>query len=205
LLENGRIVAIIAAGEAQRKADHVVDAAGRVLLPGLFDMHAHVDFWEGGLHLAAGVTTVRDMGADNPTMLQIIAQEEAGTLLAPRIVPTGFIEGESPCRATRIVIKNVDEAKHAVDWYHEHHYPQIKIYNSFPKDILPEVTQYAHARGMRVGGHIPAFSRAEQAVRAGYDEIQHINQLLLNFLVDDKTDTRTLARFYLPPKRSRTD
>jgi hypothetical protein len=85
-----------------------------------------------------------------------------------------------------------------VDWYHEHHYPQIKIYNSFPKDILPEVTQYAHARGMRVSGHIPAFLRAEQAVLAGYDEIQHINQLLLNFLVDEKTDTRTLTRFYLP-------
>jgi len=202
LLENGRIVTISAAGEAQRAADHIVDATGRVLLPGLFDMHVHIGFWEGGLHLAAGVTTVRDMGTDNATMQQIIAQEEAGTLLAPHIVPTGLIEGESPNAARHgFVIKNLDEAKHAVDWYHNHRYPQIKIYNSFPKDILPEVTQYAHARGMRVSGHVPAFLRAEQAVLAGYDEIQHINQVLLNFLVDDKTDTRTLARFYLPAEK----
>jgi imidazolonepropionase-like amidohydrolase len=202
LLENGRIVAIDAAGRAPRAADHVVDATGRVLLPGLFDMHAHIGFWEGGLHLASGVTTVRDMGADNATMQQIIAQEEAGTLLAPHIVPAGFIEGESPSAArSGFVIKNLDEAKHAVDWYHEHHYPQIKIYNSFPKEILPEVTQYAHARGLRVSGHIPTFLRAEQAVLAGYDEIQHINQVLLNFLVDDNTDTRTLARFYLPAEK----
>jgi hypothetical protein len=50
---------------------------------------------------------------------------------------------------------------------------------------------------MRVSGHIPAFMKAEEAVRAGYDEIQHINQVLLNFYVTPKTDTRTLARFYL--------
>src|SRR5262249_28295820 len=136
LLDNGRIVAILTAGEAPRAADHQIDGAGRVLLPGLFDMHVHIGFWEGGLHLAAGVTTVRDMGADNATLQQIIAQEEAGTLLAPHIVPTGFIEGESPSAARHgFVIKNLEEAKRAVDWYHQHRYLQIKIYNSFPKDI----------------------------------------------------------------------
>lgn len=202
LLENGRIVAINTAGELQPAADHKIDATGRVLLPGLFDMHVHSDFWGGGLHLAAGVTTVRDMGTDNAKLQQIIAREEAGTLLAPRIVPTGFIEGESPSASRReFVIKDLAEAKQAVDWYHEHHYLQIKIYNSFPKDILREVAQYAHDRGIRVGGHIPVFLRAEEAVAQGYDEIQHINQVLLNFLVDDKTDTRTLARFYLPAEK----
>jgi hypothetical protein len=50
---------------------------------------------------------------------------------------------------------------------------------------------------MRIGGHIPAFMRAEEAVRAGYDEIQHINQVMLNFLVKPEDDTRTLLRFYL--------
>src|SRR5258705_5892365 len=50
---------------------------------------------------------------------------------------------------------------------------------------------------MRVSGRIPAFMRAEEAVRAGYDEIQHINQVMLNFLVKPEDDTRTLLRFYL--------
>ncbi|MFO0984362.1 MAG: amidohydrolase family protein [Planctomycetota bacterium] len=202
LLMNGRIAAISAEREEQRKADHVVDAAGRVLLPGLFDMHAHTDFWQGGLHIAAGVTTIRDMGNDNETLLQIMAQEQAGTLLSSRIVPVGFIEGESP-NASRsgIIIRNLDEAKRAVDWYADHGWPQIKIYNSFPKDIVSDTAAYAHARGLRVSGHIPAFMRAEEAVRGGYDEVQHINQVLLNFLVTDKTDTRTLERFYLPAEK----
>ena len=54
---------------------------------------------------------------------------------------------------------------------------------------------------MRVSGHIPVFLRAQDAVEDGYDEIQHINQVLLNFLVDDKTDTRTPERFYLPAEK----
>jgi len=199
LLENGRIIAISNAGEEKRKADRVIDAGGRVLLPGLFDMHAHTSAWEGGLHLAAGITTVRDMGNDNATLQQLIEQEEAGTVLAPHIVPAGFIEGESPMSARNgFVIKDLAEAKHAIDWYSEHHYPQIKIYNSFPKAILAETTAYAHSKGMRVSGHIPVFLRAHDAVEDGYDEIQHINQVLLNFLVTDKTDTRTLDRFQLP-------
>ena len=202
LIANSRIIAISDAGAEKRKADHVIDAGGRILLPGIFDMHAHTSFWEGGLHLAAGITTIRDMGNDNATLQQLIAQEEAGTLLAPHVVPAGFIEGESPDSSrSGFVIKDLAEAKHAVDWYSEHHYPQIKIYNSFPKEILPETTAYAHSKGMRVSGHIPVFLRAHEAVEQGYDEIQHINQVLLNFLVDDNTDTRTLERFYLPAEK----
>jgi Amidohydrolase family len=202
LVRDGRIVSVSATGSGKAKADHVVDAGGRVLLPGLFDMHAHVGRWDGGLNIATGVTTVRDMGNDNATLQQIIAEEKAGTLLATRIVPAGFIEGESPMSARNgFVIKNLDEAKKAIDWYAEHGYPQIKIYNSFPKAILRDTTAYAHSKGLRVSGHIPAFLRAQEAVEQGYDEIQHINQVMLNFLVDDKTDTRTLVRFYLPAEK----
>lgn len=203
LLRDGRIAAITPAGSVAVKADHVIDAGNRVLAPGLFDMHAHYTAWDGGLHLATGITTIRDMGNDNTTLQGLIADEKAGRLLAPHIVPAGFIEGESPMSARNgFVIKNMDEVRHAVDWYAAHGYPQIKIYNSFPKDLVRETTAYAHSKGLRVSGHIPAFMRAQDAVAQGYDEIQHINQVLLNFYVDDKTDTRTLARFYLPAQKT---
>jgi imidazolonepropionase-like amidohydrolase len=57
----------------------------------------------------------------------------------------------------------------------------------------------AHARslGLRTGGHVPAFMTARQAVEAGYDELHHINQVTLNFLVSKTDDTRTLLRFNL--------
>ncbi len=202
LLRSGRIVSISDAGQQQAPAQQTIDAGGRVLLPGLYDMHGHIDQWQGGLHLAAGVTTVRDMGNDNATLQRLMAAERSGKLMSPSVVAAGFIEGESPMSARNgFVIKDLAGAKRAIDWYAKNGYPQIKIYNSFPKDILRETITYAHSLDIRVSGHIPVFARAQDAVDAGYDEIQHINQVLLNFLVDEKTDTRTLERFYLPAKR----
>lgn len=196
----GRVTTIVPAGSPDAGSDYAIDAAGRVLLPGLFDMHAHVaGNWEGGLHLAAGVTSVRDMGNDNATLQRTIDAAARGEVLAPQIVPAGFLEGESAFSARNgFVIKDLDGARHAVDWYAQHGYPQLKIYNSFPKDILKDTVAYAHSRGMRVSGHVPAFLRAQDVVDAGFDEIQHINQLMLNFFVTPTTDTRTLERFRLP-------
>ncbi len=198
----GRIAAVMPSGQPMRGVEHEIDAGGRVLLPGLFDMHTHTGRWDGGLHLAAGVTTVRDMGNDNATIQQIIDETANGQLLAPQIVPAGFLEGESPYSARiGFVIKTQQEAKDAVDWYAEHGYPQLKIYNSFPHAMVRETVAYAHSRGMRVSGHVPAFMRAQDVVEQGFDEIQHINQVLLNFLVTPATDTRTLDRFILPAER----
>ena len=199
VIRDGRIQAVLAMGEGN--GDRVIDAGGRVLTPGLFDMHGHIDEWQGGLHLAAGVTTVRDMGNDNATLQRLMSAERSGKLLSPSVVAAGFIEGESPMSARNgFVISDLAQAKRAVDWYADRKYVGIKIYNSFPKDILRETVAYAHSRDLRVSGHVPVYLRAQDAIDSGYDEIQHINQVLLNFLVDDTTDTRTLERFYLPAR-----
>jgi hypothetical protein len=188
----GRITAVLPAGAPVRGAVNEIDAAGRVLLPGLFDMHAHVGRWEGGLNIAAGVTSVRDMGNDNTQLQQILDETAAGKLLSPQVVPAGFLEGESQYAANGgFVVSTLPQAKNAIDWYAEHGYPQLKIYNSFPKAILKDTVAYAHSRGLRVSGHIPAGLRAFEALDAGYDEIQHINQLMLNFLATPQTETRT--------------
>lgn len=156
-----------------------------------------------GLNLAAGVTTVRDMGNDNATVQRIIDETARGELFGPQVVPAGFIEGESPYASrSGFIVDTLEEATSAVDWYAARGYPQIKIYNSFPRQHLRETVAYAHARGLRVSGHVPAFLRARTVVEYGFDELNHVNQVLLNFLVNDKTDTRTLERFYLPAART---
>jgi imidazolonepropionase-like amidohydrolase len=201
-LLRGKITQIVPTGTLQSPVAHEIDADNRIVLPGLFDMHGHLSRWEGALHLAAGVTTLRDMGNDNATLQQMIDEIDHDQLLAPTIVPTGFLEGESAFSARNgFVIKDLAEAQHAIDWYAARGYPQLKIYNSFPKDILKDTVSYAHSRGLRVSGHVPAFLKAEDVIAAGFDEIQHINQMLLNFLVKPDTDTRTLERFYLPAKQ----
>lgn len=198
----GKITAIVPTGSLTTVAENQIDAKGRIVLPGLFDMHGHISRWEGPLHLAAGVTSLRDMGNDNITLQQMMDEIDDDRLLAPSIFPTGFLEGESPYSARNgFVVKDLKGARLAIDWYASHGYHQLKIYNSYPKEILKETVAYAHQRGLRVSGHVPAFLKAEDVIAAGFDEIQHINQLLLNFLVKPETDTRTLERFYLPAKQ----
>jgi len=198
----GRITAVLPAGSPVRDADNTIDAAGRIVLPGLFDLHGHVDRWSGALNMSAGVTSVRDMGNDNKQLQAMLDETAAGKLMAPQVVPAGFLEGESPFSANGgFVIKDLPAARSAIDWYAERGYPQLKIYNSFPKAILKDTIAYAHQRGMRVSGHIPAGLRAQEALDAGYDEIQHINQVLLNFLVKPDTETRNLNRFVLPAEK----
>lgn len=194
----GRIASITAPGAEARAPATVIDGAGRYLLPGLFDMHGHEWRWNAMLQVAGGVTTVRDMGSDNRGLEELRTDIESGFVVGPRIVPTGFIEGNSPYASRLgIVIDTLDEGKAAIDWYAQRGRRQIKLYNSIRPEWVAPLAAYAHAQGMRVGGHIPAFMRAEEAVRAGYDEIQHINQVMLNFLVKPGDDTRTLLRFYL--------
>jgi hypothetical protein len=194
----GRIVSIAPPGSDLRDPATIVDGEGRYLLPGLFDMHGHEWRWNAMLQIAGGVTTVRDMGNDNKGLEELRTDIEDGSIVGPRIVPTGFIEGESPFASRLgIVIKSVDEGKAAIDWYKQRGRRQIKLYNSIQPDWVMPLASYAHAQGMRVGGHIPAFMRAQDAVSAGYDEVQHINQVMLNFLVKPGDDTRTLLRFYL--------
>ncbi|MEZ5458101.1 MAG: amidohydrolase family protein [Steroidobacteraceae bacterium] len=197
-VHEGRIGAVVAPGALGANAPTVFDAAGRTLLPGLYDMHSHEGSPGTMLQIAAGVTTVRDVANDNAELARLRERIAAGEVVGPHIVANGFIEGRSLLlRARRLRRRQRREGQAAVDWYAARGFRQLKLYNSFKPEWVGPVTEYAHARGLRVGGHVPAFMRAEEAVRAGYDELHHINQVVLNFLVKPTDDTRTLARFYL--------
>ncbi|MEX2149361.1 MAG: amidohydrolase family protein [Steroidobacteraceae bacterium] len=202
-VQDGRIAAIYPAGSPEREAATVIDGAGRALLPGLFDMHSHEDAWNAGLQIAGGVTTSRDMGSDNAFLAGLIADIARGDVVGPHIVPAGYIEGESPYSSRGgFVVGSVEEAEAAIDWYAQRGYRQVKLYNSMKPEWAAPVSAYAHSRGLRVSGHVPAFSRAERVVREGYDELQHINQLMLNFVSEPDTDSRTIVRFNLVGAKS---
>lgn len=177
----------------------VIDAAGKALLPGLFDMHVHLGLVDGPLHLAAGVTSVRDLANDTTVAPRVAAEWNAGTKVGPRVVVmAGFIDGSGPFTGpTGMRADSPEQARAAVAWYGDHGYTHIKLYSSLKPELVPVVAEEAHRRGMRVSGHIPEGMTAAEAVRAGFDEIQHANMLFLNFL-SDTLDTRTPQRFSGP-------
>jgi hypothetical protein len=203
-LFDGRITALTPAGALQANPQQVIDGAGATLLPGLFDMHAHLWPEAGAMYLAAGVTTVRDLANQNADLMQLKARIDGGRIPGPHVVPAGFIEGRSPFSARNgFVVDSLDAGLLAVDWYFARGYRQIKLYNSIKPEWVKPLAERAHAHGMTVAGHVPAFMRAEQAVDDGYDELTHINQVMLNFFVRPDQDTRTLLRFQLVAEQAR--
>ena len=176
----------------------VIDATGKTLLPGLWDMHAHVGDNDGLLNLAAGVTTVRDLANDTDSLLARRRRIAEGKEIGTRIVIAGIIDGRGPFQGpTKVLVSTEAEARAAVDNYKKLGYVQIKIYSSVPPAIVPAIIDEAHKNGLRVSGHIPAEMTADQCVRLGYDEIQHVNFLVLNFFPEIK-DTNTITRLTKP-------
>jgi hypothetical protein len=175
----------------------VVDGGGGTLLPGLFDSHAHLSDWDGALHVACGVTFARDPGNDNETLLRLEQRIVAGEVIGPRLRKSGFLEGASPFSAhLGFVVGTLDAALEKVRWYADHGFWGIKVYNSMNPEFVKPIAAEAHRLGLHVSGHVPAFMSSERAVRDGYDEINHLNQLLLSFIIDPlKEDTRTPFRF----------
>jgi hypothetical protein len=176
----------------------VVDLAGKALLPGLWDMHAHLGDPDGALDIASGVTTVRDVGNDSDKLDDFKKRYDEGTAVGPHVFRFGFIEGRNPKAAASTVTAETEaEAKAAVAEFARRGYEGIKIYNSMKPELVPLLAREAHARGMAVTGHIPVHMLANEAVRAGYDGIEHINMLFLNFFATHETDTRDTTRFTL--------
>lgn len=201
LIEGNRILAVTPAQDVPTGAE-VIDGNGKTLIPGLWDMHAHVGGTDGLLNLAAGVTSVRDMANDIDDLKARRKRIEAGEEVGTRIVMAGFIDGRGPYQGpSKVLVATGKEATDWVDRYASLGYVQIKLYSSFNPAFVPAVAAEAHRRGLRLSGHIPAFMSASDAVRAGYDEIQHLNMLLLNFM-PDVLDTRTPARFLEPARRA---
>jgi imidazolonepropionase-like amidohydrolase len=181
----------------------VIDLGGKAVMPGLVDMHSHTDRDSALLDIAAGVTTVRDVGNDPDFLDDLKAHFDDGSAVGPHIVRMGFIEGRGPKAASsRVTAMTPDEAKQAVEFFANRKYDGIKIYNSVPVELVPLLATEAHKRNMLVIGHIPVHMLAHEAVEAGYDGIEHINMLILNFVATHDTDTRDTTRFTLPADKA---
>jgi len=197
VMTGDRITAVGADGSVTIPAGAtVIDAAGKSLIPGLWDMHVHVQAGDDGLmHIAAGVTNARDMGNDTISVLALQKQFANGTLIGPRLMLAGLIDGSGPYQVpTGLLADDEATARKDVDWYAAHGYEQIKVYSSMKPELVPVIIAEAHAKGLRVSGHVPAHMTASQVVKLGFDEVQHANMLLLNFM-DTVKETQTMARF----------
>jgi len=162
----------------------VIEAAGRTLLPGLWDAHAHLRFpgaeelpdAERGaevLHLAAGVTTVRDMGSDTGQVVALRDAVAAGEAVGPRVLIAGFVYDTTQVDSALDPVASADDARALVDRFAALGFEQVKLHVFEARWAAPAIER-AKAHGMRVVGHFPDDWTTWDALEAGYDEMTHI-------------------------------
>ena len=204
VIENDRIIQIGKVSKVKTlPTDETIDGSGKMLLPGLWDNHSHYSIDQGLYHLAAGVTNVKDL-ANSLDLPELVQKLDTDELLGPEIsVLSGFIDFAGPYAGpTGKIVKTLEEGLEAVDYYANNGYQQIKLYSSIPPDWVKPMAERAHQRGIKVCGHVPSFMTAERAVKDGFDQIIHLNMIMLNFL-GDTLDTRSMLRFTRVAERAR--
>lgn len=195
LVSGNRIAAVEPGDEPATRGEVTIDGTGGTLIAGMYEMHAHTGQEGALLNLIAGITTMRDMGNDNAVLDKLIDRINSGTIAGPRIVRAGFVEGKSQFSANNgILVNSEQEAVDAARWYAARDYWAIKSYNSMNPAWIPAMVKEAHRLGLKVVGHVPAFATADQMMEAGFDEMTHINQFMLQWVIQPTEDTRTLFR-----------
>ena len=190
ILKDGKIAAAgPAASTPIPQGAQIVDAHGRSMLPGLWEMHAHFEQVEWGpIYLATGVTTARDVGNEREFIVAARDAIVAGHGLGPRLVMAGIVDGSGPFSLGVIRVDTPEQAREQVQKYKAASFQQIKIYSSVKPEILKVVTAEAHRLGMTVTGHIPFGMNAIQGIEDGMDQINHV-EYLTKIMVDPKSQT----------------
>lgn len=164
----------------------VIEGRGRTLIPGLWDCHMHVgDDFTGLQELSMGVTSVRDPGNDDERTIDRRHRGSAGALLFPHVYPSSLIDGKGPYTAqVANVATSEAEAIRLVNKAKANDFTGIKFYGTFDSSWLPASITEAHKLGLHVHGHIPAGIRPMDAINYGYDEITHINWIMMQAMPD---------------------
>jgi imidazolonepropionase-like amidohydrolase len=180
LVRNGRIERLGPRATVEIPAGALrIDGTGRYLLPGLADMHVHLEYFEDPdllrLFLDHGVTTVRNMDG-RPYLLEWRRKIAAGELAGPAIVTAGpLLDGDPPLRDDNTVVHDTAEAQRIVAEQHAAGYDFIKVYTNLSPEVWQAILAAARERGMPVAGHVPRRVSLEQALASGMASIEHLD------------------------------
>jgi len=158
----------------------VIDGRDKFLIPGLWDMHAHIEGNERAwlpLYVANGVTGIRDMGADLDFILEIREATASGRTLGPRIIAAGPILDDAPGDwPFRMRVRNADEARATVQLLKRRGVDLIKVHNYTPREAFFAIVEEARRQNLRVAGHVPLKVTIQEGVDAGMVSIEHLSE-----------------------------
>lgn len=212
LIRDGKIARVLTAEQAKLiDAGRIVEGRGRVVMPGLVDMHVHV--WDQaslGAYLAAGVTTIRN-ASGMPFHLRLMQEIEKGEVVGPRLITTGpILNSPGPnAQINHQIVTTGEEAREAVQQQHDAGYRRLKVYSNLTREAYEAILSEAERLGMTVMGHTPEGVRAQgvphqapfdiafaETLDDGFVTIEHVESIVWHGLGDkyDEAAGRTLAR-----------
>lgn len=176
VIDDGRIAAVgPRATTGVPPGTLLIRMPGLTVMPGLWDMHAHASQIEWGpAYLAAGVTTIRDMGGESAFLMAFRDSVASGRGLGPTLELAGLVDGPGDRGFGTVVAATPDEGRTIVDRYVADGFRQMKLYSLLQPPVVEAIAARAHDRGITVTGHVPSAMTADAAVRAGMDHIAHL-------------------------------
>ena len=187
------------------KNAEVVDATGKFLIPGLWDMHVHVfDKPSLKLFIANGVTGIRIMWGF-PEHFEMRKEAQQGNLLAPRmIIASTIVDGPKPFWPGSIAVGNEAEGRQAVIKLKQDGYDFIKVYSLLPRASYFAIADEAKKQEIPIAGHVPYLVSAGAASDAGQKTIEHLTGILAASSTSEEEYAKGLeeALLNLPPGRS---
>lgn len=165
---------------APPRGAQVVDGRNKFLMPGLWDMHAHTDgAGESSLqlHVANGVTGIRDVGSDLELILRLRGATASGRLLGPRIIAVGPILDDAPGDwPFRMRLKTADDGRAAVQLLKRRGVDLLKVHNNTPRDAFYAIADEARRQNLPLAGHVPMKVTPQEAIDAGLTNIEHLSE-----------------------------
>jgi imidazolonepropionase-like amidohydrolase len=179
VVRGNRIVSVAPSRSARPPADaRVIEARGKFLIPGLWDMHVHTATIAARevlpLYVANGITGVRDMAGDWPTITGFRDEIARGALAGPRIVASGpYLEG-GDVPIPHVLARNPDEARVAVDSLIRLGVDFVKVHGQLAPATYFAIARRARERGIAFGGHVPSAVGSAAASDSGQRSIEHL-------------------------------
>ena len=178
----GDAIVSVGAG-APPRGSRIVNGSGKFLIPGLWDMHAHIQAAGVSgldLYLANGVTGIRDMGAAADFILPLRDRVRRGESSGPQIVAAGpILDDAPPDWPFRQRVTNATEARAAVRDLKKRGVDLIKVHTQTPRDAFFAIADEAPKAGLPLAGHVPRAVTVAEAVASGMKSIEHLGEFRL--------------------------
>lgn len=176
----GKTIASIAPNGAAPAGAQIVDGKGGFLIPGLWDMHAHMEVTGESslpLYVANGITGIRDMGSALDLILNWRDATSSGRTVGPQIIATGPILDDAPAEwPLRMRVKNPAEGRAAVQLLERRGVDLIKVHNYTARDVFFAIVEEARQRKLPVAGHVPLKVTIQEGIDAGMVSIEHLSE-----------------------------